>query len=400
MQNLSFNQVILDVIASMDGHNVRVIENEINPEIATSIIIASFTSGRQVIFAKDKIRRAAKDNNISLFNCSRKRSIDTEWVALKCADTLVHLFHDEVREYYKLDEFYSKNDKELKCAIDNEESNETSVEGSRKIRTELSKNEFLKELFGDDYTSDNNKINIEDLKLIHKGKVKSIYAHPENEDLIVQYYSDDVTAFNKDRYHFDGKGSVNCAISTKIMEYLNDCGVKTHFKECLDDGVTQVCTALKILPLEVTVRNYAFGGVLKRSHFQSGQKLETPLLEFIYKNDDMGDPLISESYVFNYIFNKNAELMDEIKKMTLDINDLLIKFFDKIDITLADFKIEFGLDKEGILMLADEISPDTCRLMDKLNNNAPLDKDVLRRQLGDVMTAYKEVLRRLEHSCA
>ena len=181
----------------------------------------------------------------------------------------MHLFHDEVREYYKLDEFYSKNDKELKWLTDDEESNEISVEGSRKIRTELSKKEFLKELFGNDYTSDNNKINIEDLKLMHKGKVKSIYAHPEDEDLIIQYYSDDVTAFNKDRYHFDGKGSVNCAISTKIMEYLNDCGVKTHFKECLDDGVTQVCTALKILPLEVTVRNYAFGGVLKRSqHLQ------------------------------------------------------------------------------------------------------------------------------------
>lgn len=230
-------------------------------------------------------------------------------------------------------------------------------------------------------------------KLLYQGKAKAIYEIDGEENLVTQIFQDSVTAFNNpEKYYFDDKGLVSGKTSTKIFEFLGKNGIKTHLISA--DGAEQVVQKLKILPIEVTVRNKAFGGALKKSHFKEGEKLPIPLIEFMYKRDDLGDPLISEDYVVKYLLNGDLALFNEIKKITEKVNNLLIKFFDDIDIELCDFKIEFGINNKGELLLGDEISGDTCRLIDR-RTNLQLDKDIFRKKSGNLMDGYREILRRI-----
>ena len=230
-------------------------------------------------------------------------------------------------------------------------------------------------------------------KLIYQGKAKAIFEIEGNDNQVLQVFQDSITAFNNpEKFIFKDKGLISCQISTKVFEFLMKSGIKTHLIS--SEGDSQIVQKLTILPLEVTVRNYAFGGILKKSHFTKGDKLSLPLIEFMYKKDEFGDPLISEDYVLKYLLNGNEKLFHEIKRMTNKINQLLIDFFDKIDIILCDFKIEFGINNKNELLLGDEMSCDTCRLMDK-NTRLSLDKDIFRNKEGDVMDGYREVLRRI-----
>lgn len=231
--------------------------------------------------------------------------------------------------------------------------------------------------------------------LIYDGKAKSIFLIDGENDKVIQFFKDSVTAFNNPQpYFFEGKGVVSCNISSAIFQFLEANEIVTHFISQNNDN-SQIVQKVSVLPIEVTMRNYAFGNILKKSHFQKGDKLPVPLIEFMYKNDELGDPLISECYVLNYLLKGDRDLFDKVKDITYKINDLLIKFFDTIDIILGDFKLEFGVNKNGELLLADEISGDTCRLLDKRNNLAPLDKDIFRQNLGNVLDGYKEILRRI-----
>lgn len=233
-------------------------------------------------------------------------------------------------------------------------------------------------------------------QLIYDGKAKSIYSIDGKVDEVLQVFKDTITAFNNPKpYIFEGKGVVSCQISSYIFKFLERNGIKTHLISC-NDSESQVVQKLDILKIEITIRNYAFGNVLKRSHFTKGEKLREPLLEFMYKEDKFGDPVISEDYVLKYLLDNNEELFREAKKLSFKINELLNKFFEAIDITLSDFKVEVGLNKKGELLLADEISGDTCRLRDNLNNLLPLDKDLLREDIGNVLNGYKEILRRIK----
>ena len=231
-------------------------------------------------------------------------------------------------------------------------------------------------------------------KLIYQGKAKAIYEIKDSQDSVIQVFQDSITAFNNpEKFIFKNKGLVSCQISTKIFDFLIKNDIKTHLIS--SEGDSQVVQKLTILPIEVTVRNYAFGGSLTRSHFQKGEKLPTTLIEFMYKKDEFGDPLISEDYVMKYLLNGDEKLFNEIKSITNKINQLLIEFFDKINITLCDFKIEFGLNNKNELLLGDEISGDTCRLIDK-NTGESFDKDLFRNKSGDVMDGYYEILRRIK----
>ena len=230
-------------------------------------------------------------------------------------------------------------------------------------------------------------------KLIYQGKAKAIYYH--DEDSVIQEFQDSITAFNDPTKHFfDNKGIVSCKISTKIFEFLGKNGINTHLLSSSNPPF-QIVQKLDILPIEVTVRNSAFGGILKRSHFKKGERLPMPLIEFMYKKDEFGDPLIPEDYVIKYLLKNNENLFYEIKQTTARINQLLISFFDKINIEIHDFKVEFGLNKNNELLLGDEISGDTCRLTDKTTGQI-LDKDIFRQKIGNVMDGYREILKRIE----
>jgi phosphoribosylaminoimidazole-succinocarboxamide synthase len=231
-------------------------------------------------------------------------------------------------------------------------------------------------------------------KLLYQGKAKAIYEIEGSQNNVLQVFQDSITAFNNpEKFFFEKKGLISCQISTKIFEYLEKNGIKTHLISSENDS--QIVQKLTILPIEVTVRNYAFGASLKRSHFSKGEKLSIPLVEFMYKKDEFGDPLISEDYVIKYLLKNDKKLFDEIKSTTETINQLLIEFFDKIDLTLCDFKIEFGLNNKNELLLGDEICGDTCRLIDK-KTGASLDKDIFRNKTGDVMDGYREILKRIK----
>lgn len=235
---------------------------------------------------------------------------------------------------------------------------------------------------------------LSDLVPIYEGKVKKIFAFPGNDSYVIQFFSDNITIFNNpEKHNFAEKGKVTCQISSIIMDFLSRNGIDTHFVKTYGES-SQIAHKLTILPIEVTVRNYAFGGLLKRSEFTKGEKLDHPLIEFMYKKDELGDPLIPEDFVKYYLLKGDEKLFAEIKMVTKKINKLLTDFFALSNIILADFKIEFGLDKNNKLLLADEISPDTCRLLDKSTMKS-LDKDILRNGLGNIMDGYKEILARI-----
>jgi phosphoribosylaminoimidazole-succinocarboxamide synthase len=234
---------------------------------------------------------------------------------------------------------------------------------------------------------------MEKIEMLYEGKAKKIYSTTNNDEVVV-YYKDDATAFNGvKKAQIDNKGVLNNDITTIIFEMLNKSGIKTHFVKKLNER-EQLCKKVEIVPLEVIVRNVAAGSMAKRLGLEEGYKLKTTVFEFSYKDDALGDPLIN-SYHAVAIGAATFEEIKLILDMTAKINDLLKEFFSKLNINLIDFKIEFGKLPNGEIVLADEISPDTCRFWDATTGEK-LDKDRFRRDMGNVEGAYIEILNRIK----
>ena len=230
---------------------------------------------------------------------------------------------------------------------------------------------------------------------IYEGKAKILYEGPEPGTIVV-HYKDDATAFNNQKKEvIDGKGVINNRISEFIFTKLNDLGIPTHFVKRLNMR-EQLVRQVEIIPLEVIVRNVAAGTLAKRLGMEEGTPLPRTLIEFCYKNDELGDPLVSEEHIMAFGWASPVEL-DEMMAMSVRINDFLSGLFMGIGIKLVDFKLEFGRQFEGDMVrtvLADEISPDSCRLWD-VKTDEKMDKDRFRRDLGGLVEAYQEVARRL-----
>ena len=228
--------------------------------------------------------------------------------------------------------------------------------------------------------------------LLYEGKAKKIFS-TENENEFIVYYKDDATAFNGEKKaEIASKGILNNKISTIMFEELAKEGIESHFIKSLSDREMLV-KKVEILPLEVIVRNITAGSFCKRYGVEEGIVLDTPIFEMSYKNDDFGDPLLNDDHAVALKLATREEI-EFLRTQTLKINEIMKKFFLKMDLKLVDFKLEFGKDVNGSIILADEISPDTCRLWD-VNTNEKLDKDRFRRDLGDLVQGYKEVLARL-----
>lgn len=228
--------------------------------------------------------------------------------------------------------------------------------------------------------------------LMYEGKAKKVYA-TDNPNLVVVDYKDDATAFNGlKKGTIKGKGAINNRMTNYLMKVLEEKGVPTHFVEEIDDNKT-VVKKVEIIPLEVIIRNKAAGSFSKRLGIKEGSELLCSTLEFSYKDDDLGDPLIN-SYMAKAIGAATQEEIDEITKYAFSVNEVLKEFFKEIGIELIDFKLEFGKTADGTIVLADEISPDTCRYWD-IETGDHLDKDRFRRDLGDPEGAYQEVFKRM-----
>lgn len=229
-------------------------------------------------------------------------------------------------------------------------------------------------------------------EFLYEGKAKKIWAS-ENKGRYIIEYKDDLTAFNAEKKAtMEGKGALNNAISAFLLGYLNSKGVPTHFLEAVDER-HQIVKAVKIVPLEVVLRNITTGSLCRRLGVEESLQLPRPLVEFYLKDDALGDPLVTEDHALLFGWATREEL-DTMKVLTLKVNDLLRELFEKHGIVLVDFKLEFGRTEEGELVVADEISPDTCRFWDRSTGDR-LDKDRFRKDLGDVLGAYREIWRRL-----
>ncbi len=232
---------------------------------------------------------------------------------------------------------------------------------------------------------------MEKKELLYEGKAKKVYM-TEDPDVLVVSYKDDATAFNGlKKGTIVGKGAVNNRMTNFIFKKLEAKGVPTHLVEELSDRETAV-KKVEIIPLEVIIRNYSAGSFAKKMGMEEGVKFACPTLEFSYKNDDLGDPFINDYYALALELATQEEI-DKITEYAFKVNEVLKEYFDGLNIDLIDFKIEFGRYHEQVI-LADEISPDTCRLWDK-DTHEKLDKDRFRRDLGGVEDAYEEVFRRL-----
>jgi phosphoribosylaminoimidazole-succinocarboxamide synthase len=226
--------------------------------------------------------------------------------------------------------------------------------------------------------------------MLYEGKAKRVFA-TDDEGVLVHRYKDDATAFNaKKRGSWEGKGKTNATMSAALFEYLETQGVPTHFVEQVDDE-SITTQKLEMLPVEVIVRNIAAGSLARLLGFEEGRKLKAPIVELCYKDDDLDDPML------NWYHFRELGVADEdlafCEELGLTVNEILVPFFDEKGVILVDFKIEVGRDENGNLMLADEISPDTCRFWDK-ETGEKLDKDRFRRDMGGVEEAYAEMLRR------
>lgn len=229
------------------------------------------------------------------------------------------------------------------------------------------------------------------LDLLYEGKAKKVYT-TDQEDVLIVDYKDDATAFNGEKKGtIVGKGAINNRMTNFLFKRLEKQGVPTHYVEELSDRETAV-KKVEIVPLEVIIRNVAAGSFSKKLGIEEGRVLKCPTLEFSYKDDALGDPFINSYYALGLELATQEEI-DTITKYAFKVNEVLIDYFKGIDIELVDFKIEFGRYK-GQIILADEISPDTCRLWD-INTREKLDKDRFRRDMGNVEDAYKEVFKRL-----
>ena len=230
-------------------------------------------------------------------------------------------------------------------------------------------------------------------KKLYEGKAKIIFASPE-KNLVIQHFKDDATAFNNQKkVNLDGKGILNNRISEYILSSLKDVGIENHLIKRLNMR-EQLIDLVDIFPIEFVIRNIATGSLTKRLGIEDGTILKAPLIEFYYKNDELQDPLISREHIYAFGWANVLEL-DWINEQCFRINDFLQGLFKSIGIKLVDFKVEFGKRKsDGKIILADEISPDTCRLWDA-NTEKKLDKDRFRKDLGNIIEAYQEVAKRL-----
>ena len=227
---------------------------------------------------------------------------------------------------------------------------------------------------------------------LYEGKAKKVYA-TDDENLVIVSYKDDATAFNgQKKGTIVGKGVVNNKVTNYLMQMLEAQGVPTHFVEQIDDRDT-IVRKVSIVPLEVIIRNISAGSFAKRYGVEEGIVFDAPTIEFSYKNDDLGDPLIN-SYHALALGLATAEEIETIKTLAFRVNDVLKAFFKGVQVDLVDFKLEFGRLADGTIVLADEISPDTCRFWDSVTHEK-LDKARFRRDLGNVEGAYAEMLRRI-----
>ena len=239
----------------------------------------------------------------------------------------------------------------------------------------------------------NNKI-----KLIYEGKAKKIFSHDDSKKVIIEF-KDDATAFNAlKKAQFKGKGELNCLITSKIFKLLLRNDIPTHFIG-LNSNNSIVAQKIKIFPLEIVLRNKAYGSICKQTTLTPGTTLKEPLIDIYFKNDELNDPLLTKSRIrlLNIISNEDLEI---IEKYTISINEILKDFFLKINLDLIDFKLEFGKNHLGEIVLADEFSPDNCRLWD-LNpvdvKMRSLDKDRFRNDLGGLIEAYTEINNRIDN---
>jgi len=228
--------------------------------------------------------------------------------------------------------------------------------------------------------------------LLYEGKAKRVYGTSDN-NIVWLEYKDSATAFNGEKKAtITGKGRLNNEITSLLFQKLKDLGIPSHFVERLSE-TEQLVKKVDIIPLEVVVRNLAAGSFSKRLGIEEGIPLSKPLVEFYYKDDSLGDPLITDDHIEELKLASKEEV-EFLKEKALEVDEVLSKFFSELGIVLVDFKLEFGKDKEGNILLADEISPDTCRLWDK-ETKEKLDKDVFRRNLGNLTEAYENILARL-----
>ncbi len=234
---------------------------------------------------------------------------------------------------------------------------------------------------------------MQQLEMLYEGKAKQVFL-TDDKDLIVIHYKDAATAFNNvKKATIDNKGVLNNAISTIIFEQLHKAGIKSHYVETINDR-DQVCRKVSIIPIEVIVRNIIAGSMAQRLGMEEGTKPSNTIFDICYKDDALGDPLINDHHAVA-LGAVTYEELAQIYEMTSQINIALCAMFAKMNITLVDFKIEFGRTSTGEIILADEVSPDTCRLWD-MSTNEKLDKDRFRRDLGKVREAYEEILARLQ----
>jgi phosphoribosylaminoimidazole-succinocarboxamide synthase len=229
--------------------------------------------------------------------------------------------------------------------------------------------------------------------VLYEGKSKIVYKTDRADSYIV-HFKDDATAFNGvKKAQLKDKGFMNNRISDMVFRFLEKNGIKTHQIEKLNDREILV-HKVEIIPVEVVVRNRATGSIVKRLGLEKGRPFDPPLIEYFLKDDKLGDPLVSEGHIFHFGWAKDAELL-KMCEISLKVNQLMKKVFSEIGLDLIDFKLEFGRDGKGNVLLADEFTPDGCRLWDK-KTGEPMDKDRFRQDLGGVEEAYAEVCRRLE----
>ena len=233
---------------------------------------------------------------------------------------------------------------------------------------------------------------VEKTEQLYEGKAKKVYGTTE-ETLCIVSYKDDATAFNGlKKGTIMGKGAINNRVTNFLMQMLEKEGIPTHFVEEVNERET-IVKKVRIIPLEVIVRNIAAGSLAKRLGLSEGTKMKRPVLEFSYKNDDLGDPMVNDYHILAMEYATEEEL-SVIKSYALKINEILSAYLKDANIELIDFKLEFGKTTDGTIVLADEISPDTCRFWDTVTGEK-LDKDRVRRDLGGVEDAYQEILKRL-----
>lgn len=234
---------------------------------------------------------------------------------------------------------------------------------------------------------------MEKLGLLYEGKGKKLYATSDANRVIAEF-KDDLTAFNAQKKGSEsGKGALNCQISALLFQLLAKRGIQSHFIENLSPN-TMLCQKVEIIPLEVVVRNTIAGSLAKRLGKNEGERLPFGLVELYYKNDALNDPLINDEHCVAMGIVSDEKDIAFIKHIARKINDILREFFDTRGINLVDFKVEFGRNSEGRIILADEISPDSCRFWDK-ESGKKLDKDIFRQNLGNVVGAYQEILERI-----